>query len=309
MLSSFPTDAISKSVWAVPPLARHEGFALNRQANRAIVRHLEEGGISALLYGGNAVFYHVRLSEYHEIAELITEAAGETTLVIPSVGPAYGLMMDQSRILADLEFPAAMILPQKEIATSDGIAAGVRQFVDAFGKPIVLYIKHDGAVEPATAGRLMDEGRIAAVKYAVVRDDPGHDHYLRALIDAVGADRMLSGMGEQPAIVHMRDFGLAGFTTGCGCIAPRLSMNLLHAIQSKNYTQAERICAEFAPLEELRNRYGPITILHAAVTLAGIADTGPVLPLLSAADSRFHEEIRTRANELLAANQDLSRSR
>ena len=42
-----------------------------------------------------------------------------------------------------------------------------------------------------------------------------------ARIDHLDRDRVISGMGERPAIVHMRDFGLSGFTTGSGCIASR----------------------------------------------------------------------------------------
>ena len=38
---------------------------------------------------------------------------------------------------------------------------------------------------------------------------------------SVDRSLVVSGMGELPAIIHLRDFGLAGFTSGCVCIAPR----------------------------------------------------------------------------------------
>lgn len=294
-------DRLAASVWAVPPLARKSDFTLDRQANRRLIAHIESGGISTLLYGGNAIFYHVAPSEYRDVLELIATAAGDDTLVVPAVGPAYGVMMDHARTLHDFEFPTAMILPQQDVASSAGIAESVRRFVDAFGKPVVLYIKHDRIIEPAAVGSLMRDGLLSAIKYAVVRESYAGDPYLRELADAAGTERMLSGLGDQPALVHLRDFGLAGFTTGCGCVAPRLCMELLAAIRAGNDDRASEIQRKFAPLEDLRNEYGPITVLHAAVSLAGIAEMGPVLPLLTAVDPQLHDAIESAAKQLLSS--------
>ena len=67
----------------------------------------------------------------------------------------------------------------------------------------------------------MDSGVCAAIKYAVVREDPAQDDYLAGLLRRVDRTKVISGIGERPAVVHMRDWGLPGFTTGCGCVAPR----------------------------------------------------------------------------------------
>ena len=58
--------------------------------------------------------------------------------------------------------------------------------------------------------------------------------------------------------------------------------------------------ATFQPLEDLRDALSPIRVLHAAVTLAGIADMGPMLPMLSTiADEGNREAIAASANALL----------
>jgi dihydrodipicolinate synthase/N-acetylneuraminate lyase len=290
---------LAASVIAVPPLARSADLSLDSAQNRRIVQHLEAGGVSTLLYGGNAVLYHVALSEYASLLRMLTEIADERTLVIPSVGPAFGLMMDQAAVLNEFAFPTAMILPQLEITTSGGIAAGVRHFVDRFGRPVVLYIKHDGYIAPEITCRLVEDGLISWIKYAVVRDHPAEDRYLKALTEYIDPARIVSGIGEQPAIVHLRDFSLGGFTSGCVCVAPRLSMRFLRAVQSGDLTQAEAIRAQFRPLEDLRNRIHPIRVLHAAVALAGVAETGPILPLLSPIDECDRAEIARAACELL----------
>src|SRR4029450_1257780 len=71
--------------------------------------------------------------------------------------------------------------------------------------------------------RLVSDGVVVAIKYAVVRQDPSTDAYLEGLLARVYRARVVSGMGERPAVQHMRQFGLPGFTTGSGCVAPSLS--------------------------------------------------------------------------------------
>ncbi len=290
------TELLARSVIAVPPLARDNDLAIDAAENQRMVAHLEQSGITTVLYGGNAVLYHIALSEYAELLEMLADVSSENTTVIPSVGPSYGMMMDQAAILHDLDYPTVMVLPQEAIATSAGIATGTRRFAEAFGKPIVLYLKHDRYMAPDQVRELVDDGLVSAIKYAVVRDDTQDDSYLREIIDAVGTDLIVSGIGEQPAIIHMRDFGLTGFTSGCVCIAPALSMKMLHAIQSKRYEEAEAIREQFCELEDLRNNINPIRVLHDAVSLVGIAQTGPILPLLSPisrSDSKLVEQAAT----------------
>jgi len=135
-----------------------------------------------------------------------------------------------------------------------------------------------------------------------VRPDPAHDPYLRELVGLVDPEIIISGIGEQPAIVHMRDFGLGGFTTGCGCVAPKLSQAMLAAIRAKQWAEAERIRRVFEPLENLRNAINPIRVLHEAVAAAGIAATGPLQPLLDNVEEQHRPAIAAAARALVAAD-------
>ncbi len=296
-----PAD-IAASVLAVPPLARNADLTLNREQNAKLVRHVEGGGVTTLLYGGNANFYNIAISEYAELLAMLAEIAAPETRVIPSVGPAYGTMMDQATILRETDYPTAMVLPQHFGSTPAGAERGIREFAEKFGRPIVLYIKVEGAIGAEQAARLADDGLLAAIKYAVVRDDPARDDFLRRLVDVVDRRKIISGIGEQPAIVHLRDFGLGGFTSGCVCVAPRLSMEMLAAVQAGDFARAESIRAVFKPLEDLRNALSPIRVLHDAVTLCGIGDMGPVLPLFSNIEDEHRPAIESAARKLLAQN-------
>ena len=57
-------------------------------------------------------------------------------------------------------------------------------------------------------------------------------------------------------------------------------MKMLRAIQSGDLETAQLIRQAFFPLEDLRNKINPIRVLHRAVELAEIANTGPMLPML-----------------------------
>lgn len=293
-------ERLRSSVIAVPPLARDADLRYAAEPNQALIRHIEAGGVDILLYGGNANFYHVSLREYGAILEQLAAAAAAGTLVIPSVGPAFGTMMDQAEVLAALEFPTVMVLPQQGLTTSAGVADGIRRFVDSFGRPVVVYLKHDGYLAPADVAALVDEGRVSWIKYAVVRDDTREDPLLRELVQVVDPALMVSGMGEQPAVVHWREFKLAGFTSGCVCVRPDLSAAMLAALEAGDWDEAERLRRVFEPLEDLRNAINPIRVLHSAVALAGLADTGPALPLLSDLEPEHVGAVRQAAQELLA---------
>lgn len=288
------------SVMAVPPLARRADYALDPAANLALIRHIEAGGVRTLLYGGNANLYHVAVSEYRDLLDLLADAASPSTRVIPAIGPDYGKMLDQARILAQSRYRTAMVLPLGGFTTSGGVEAGLTRIVDTAGIPLTLYIKNEDYVEVDTLARLVDRGTLLAVKYAIVRADPANDPYLRRLLQQVPAAKVVSGMGERPALVHVREFGLAAWTTGSGCIAPRMVTALLHAVKSGDRDTAQRLHDAFLPLETLRDDISLIRVLHDAVTFSKIADMGPILPLLSSTPPEHHAKIEHAARELLA---------
>lgn len=309
MLTKVDVSELARSVLAVPPLALTPDLQFNAAANAALIRHMEAGGVSTLLYGGNANVQNWPVSRFAAWLEQLAGMAGERSWVIPSVGPDWGKLMDEAAILKHMNFPIAMALPMTGPQTKEGVARGLQDFVAASGVPLIVYIKSDGYVAPDALGRLVEQGAVFGIKYAVPREVIEQDDYLDAIVAAVGAERIVSGFGEPPAIPHLRHFRLAGFTAGCVCLAPSLSMRLLRASQKGDWAEAEGLLPHFLPLEGLRDRGNNIRVLHTAVTLSGLADMGPILPLLTEADPSLHGEIRDAARKLLAAEQQVRAAR
>jgi dihydrodipicolinate synthase/N-acetylneuraminate lyase len=184
----------------------------------------------------------------------------------------------------------------------------MREIVHAAGMPLILYLKSEDAFGSEreegldAVGRLLDDGTAISIKYAVVRDNPSDDPYLQGLLKRVDRRRVISGMGERPAIEHLRDDKLGGLTTGSGCIAPRACQNLFDAAANGDWDRATRLRSVFMPLEDLRDAWGPARVLHHATELAGIAPTGPIPPYVSALDDDRLAQLAPVARALLERN-------
>src|ERR1700682_732058 len=99
-------------VLPVPPLARKNDSrrSIDFAQNDRLVRHMAAGGITRLIYGGNALLYHIKLAGYEALLYWLAGLIPEF-LLIPSAGPSSGRAMDQAPLLRKHRFPCVMILP------------------------------------------------------------------------------------------------------------------------------------------------------------------------------------------------------
>ncbi len=214
-----PAD-LAASVLSVPPLARRKDFSIDPAENAKLLDHLRSGGVCTFMYGGNANLYNLGTSDLRMLADMLMKLARDGDWMIPSVGSDFGKARDQLTMLRDYPFATAMVLPHKAQSTPAGVAIGIRKLADAYGKPVIAYVKDEGYVEAADMGRLAKDGAICAIKYAIVRNELANDPFLDELVKAVDPTMIISGIGERPAIDHLTKFGLQAFTSGSVCVAP-----------------------------------------------------------------------------------------
>lgn len=305
MKTAFETSDLAQSVIAVPPLAREDGLRLSVESNAKLVRNLHAGGVTTFLYGGNANFYHLSSGDFEATLDMLAEICPSDGWMIPSAGPEYGRLLDQAALLRRRRFPLVMVLPGGFPASPAGIERTIVDFVERLGQGVLLYLKTE-SIAPSAIARLVVQGAVVAVKYAVPRAVTDDDPYLGEIITLIGRERIVSGFGERPAIAHMRRFGLIGFTAGCVCLAPRLSSMLLASCKAGLWDEAERLRQFFLPLEDLRDGADSISVLHYAVTWSGLADMGEILPPLSQPPDRLRADIARVARALLHAEGSLA---
>ncbi|MDP3760756.1 MAG: dihydrodipicolinate synthase family protein [Ramlibacter sp.] len=298
-----PAD-LRGSVLAVPPMPRLPSGSINTQANALLLEHLRAGQVTTFMYGGNANFYNLGVAELGRVLDALAPLLADGDWLIPSVGADFGKAAEQVALLRERAFPTAMVLPLRFPASPAGVARGLGKLASIYGKPVIAYVKDEGYIDNADLAVLVQEGSVCAVKYAIVRPDPRHDPVLADLVQRMGPDLIISGIGERPVIDHFRSFGLRAFTSGSTCVAPALSNRIREALHAGDDATARATRELFLPLEDARDATSPIRILHAAVDLAGIAPTGPIGEFLSVIDDEaVLDKLRPIAMDLLARNE------
>src|SRR5688500_9528052 len=118
-------------VFSVPPLPRKRDArrSLDFDAAECVARHIEAGGITRFVYGGNAFLYHVTLDEYEALLDWLA-GFGPSRWAIPSIGPSFGRALDQARLLRRHAFRTAMMLPCGDPRDARGIESGLREIAD-----------------------------------------------------------------------------------------------------------------------------------------------------------------------------------
>src|SRR6476469_10908301 len=161
--SAIPLNELA-GVFAVPPLPRRSGArrTIDFDAAEAVAKHIEDGGITRYLYGGNAFLYHVTLDEYETLLGWL-DGFDAARWPIPSVGPSFGRAIDQAKLLRRYAFRTVMVLPCNDPRDARGMEAGLREIADACGVPLILYLESEdgfGADKEAgldAVGRLVND--------------------------------------------------------------------------------------------------------------------------------------------------------
>lgn len=297
-----PAD-LRASVLAVPPLARRPDGTPDANENSRLLAHLRAGGVKTFMYGGNANFYNLGVAELGRVLDTLTPLLDADDWLIPSIGADFGKAAEQIALLRERPFPTAMVLPLRFPATPAGVADGIGKLAERYGRPLIAYVKDEGYVRNEDLAALVKDGAVCAIKYAIVRENPREDAVLRDLVARIGTDIVISGIGERPVIDHFRTFGLRAFTSGSCCVAPALSNGIRTALLEERDADAAALRERFIALEDARDAWSPIRVLHAAVAAAGIAQTGPIGNFLSTIDDpRALRDIADAAIALAAAN-------
>ena len=124
------TSSIQKADWqgvfSVPPLARHRDAArsINWEASAKIAAHIHKGGVTRLLYGGNAFLYHITLAEFEALLDWLSsfdDALWAIPVVVATAAGGKGVY--------------AVAADAKEPLVVSAVRPGYRMKLMAIGRP------------------------------------------------------------------------------------------------------------------------------------------------------------------------------
>lgn len=216
------------------------------------VRESAAAGISVFIpAAGTGEFHSLSAAEAVECIRVTREAAGRDAVVMAPVGLALGHAIEVGRQAAEIGADALLVMPPVHPYLSDaGVGDYLRAIADAIPLPLLTY-KRGPVPSDKLLLQLAGEGRLVGVKYAV--NDV--DAFARLAAAAAGWLGLYCGTAERFAPFFMLA-GAAGYTSGSGCVAPRLTLALHAALAVGDMARAMRLLAAIRPLEDARARDG-----------------------------------------------------
>ena len=157
-------------------------------------------------------------------------------MVIAPVGLGIGHAIEVGRRALDAGADALLLMPPVHPYLCDaGFRDYLRAIADAVPLPLLTYKRG-----PVPGDRLLlelaDEGQLVGVKYAV-NDLDGFARFAAAARGKLG---LYCGTAERFAPFFMLA-GAAGYTSGAGCLAPRLTLALHAALAGGDHPGAMRL--------------------------------------------------------------------
>lgn len=254
-------------------------------------RMIGAGARVLLPAAGTGEFHSLSADEVLECVRVACQVADADCTVIAPVGLSLQHAIRIGRASAELGAAGLLVMPPVHpYVSDDGFAAYLRAIADAVPLPLLTY-KRSAAPSDKLLLRLGEEGILAGVKYAV-NDVDAVTRFVRA---TEGQLAVYCGTAERYAPFFMLA-GAEGYTSGAGCVCPRLTLALHAALARHDYTTAMDLLHVLRPIEDFRARNADalnITLIKYAVELTGIpvGPPRPPQPSLSTQDQAAFEQL------------------
>ncbi|WP_438295869.1 dihydrodipicolinate synthase family protein [Streptomyces sp. HUAS TT7] len=243
-------DALADVV-AIPVTPFAEDGSIDRDAYRALLRRLLDGGVRTVTPNGNTgEFYALAPEERYAITELtIAEAAGRAAILV-GVGHDVSTAVATARHARDAGADMLMVhQPVHPYIAAEGWVEYHRQISGAVPElGVVPYIRNSrlGGSYLAALGSACPN--VIGVKYAV----PDAARFAAFAREAgLGRFVWVAGLAEPYAPSYF-SAGATGFTSGLVNVHPGLSLSMLDALRSGDYPAAMRVWERIRRFEELR---------------------------------------------------------
>ncbi|MER6111139.1 dihydrodipicolinate synthase family protein [Streptomyces hirsutus] len=273
MTTTFETQrAALADVVAIPVTPFAEDGSVDRAGYRALLRRLLDAGITTLTPNGNTgEFYALTPEERRTVTELTLEETGDGSSVLVGVGHDVPTAVASARHARDLGARMVMVhQPVHPYVSQSGWVDYHRAIAGAVPDlGVVPYIRN-AQLTGARLAELADScPNVIGVKYAV----PDAAKFAAFARDA-GLERFVwvAGLAEPYAPSYF-SAGATGFTSGLVNVAPSVSLDMIGALRSGDYTTAMKVWEQIRRFEELRGANGSannVTVVKEALASLGL---------------------------------------
>jgi 4-hydroxy-tetrahydrodipicolinate synthase len=223
-----------------------------------VLDHAVTGGIGAVTPNGNtSEFYSLTPDELDTALAVTVETAKGRATVIAGVGHELDRAIRMAKTAQAAGAEAIMVhQPVHPYLTDDGWVAYHREIANAVPSLGVVCYLRSPHISPSAVRKLAIEcPNLAGVKYAV----PDAVAFASMVTETAfgGAERLVwvCGLAETWAPFFWVA-GAEGFTSGLGCVAPEMSLQLFDELDAGNPGSAMRLWRRLKPFEDLRARNG-----------------------------------------------------
>ncbi|KOV95974.1 dihydrodipicolinate synthase family protein [Streptomyces sp. NRRL B-3648] len=259
-------------VVAIPVTPFAEDGSVDRDAHRALLRRVLDGGITTLTPNGNTgEFYALTPEERRLVTELAADEAGDRATLLVGVGHDLPTAIASARHARGLG--AAMVMVHQPVHPYVSAAGWVdyhRAIAEAVPDLGVVPYLRNAQLPGARLAELADHcPNVIGVKYAV----PDAARFAAFARDA-GLERFVwvAGLAEPYAPSYF-SAGATGFTSGLVNVAPAVSLNMIEALRAGDYPAAMKVWEQIRRFEDLRAAHGNannVTVVKEALAALGL---------------------------------------
>lgn len=296
------------TVHLVPPTPfTPDGSRVVPEVLTAFVKDMVAVGVRVFLpAAGTGEFHSLTAAEAGLCIRATREAAGPECTVLAPVGLGLGHAIEVGRLAAEAGADALLLMPPVHPYLAD---VGFRDYflaiAEAVPLPLLTY-KRGPVPSDKLLLELANSGKLVGVKYAVNE----LDGFARLAAAAGGTVGLYCGTAERYAPYFMLA-GATGYTSGAGCLAPRLTLALHAALAKGDYPTAMKHLAAIRPIEDERAKEGDsfnITLVKYGLELLG-RPFGPPRPPQRKLTDAEKADFRKRLEPILAAENELATPR
>ncbi|GGX79247.1 dihydrodipicolinate synthase family protein [Streptomyces minutiscleroticus] len=259
-------------VVAIPVTPFAADGTVDADVQRVLLRRLLDGGVRVLTPNGNTgEFYALNPDERRLVTELAVEEAGGRAAVLAGVGHDIPTAVASARHAREAGADMVMVhQPVHPYVSDGGWVAYHRAVAEAVPELGVVPYVRNARLPGARLAELADAcPNVIGVKYAV----PDAARFAGFARDA-GLERFvwIAGLAEPYAPSYF-SAGATGFTSGLVNVAPAVSLDMIEALRSGDYTGAMKVWEQIRRFEELRAAHGSannVTVVKEALASLGL---------------------------------------